>query len=83
MSREIDSAACAAITGLTRETWTAYVRARRPKHSPPPLPVRTIGRTPVWHEDSVRAWSANRPGRGARLDLRAEGRDADVPAATA
>lgn len=61
---------CARIVGVSRDTWTAYVRARRPKHAPPPMPVRTIGRTPVWSEEDVRAWAGARPGRGARLDLR-------------
>lgn len=69
---EITSDACAEIVGVSRDTWTAYVRARRPKHAPPPLPVRTVGRTPVWDEHAVRAWAQARPGRGARLDLTSE-----------
>lgn len=37
-----------------------------------PDPVM-IGRTPTWTREQIDQWQANRPGRGARTDLR--GRD--------
>lgn len=32
-----------------------------------------VGRTPTWTREQIDQWQANRPGRGARTDLR--GRD--------
>ena len=38
------------------------------------LPEPTmVGRTPTWTREQIDQWQANRPGRGARTDLR--GRD--------
>ena len=35
------------------------------------LPEATmVGRTPTWTRAQIDAWQANRPGRGARTDLR-------------
>ncbi|QXC46719.1 MULTISPECIES: helix-turn-helix transcriptional regulator [Rhodococcus erythropolis group] len=61
-------------------TFHAYVnRGHAPK------PVEKIGSTPLWKRSEIVEWARNRPGRGARTDLRKPRRrtnTADTPAAT-
>ncbi|MEE2062213.1 hypothetical protein [Rhodococcus artemisiae] len=46
-------------------TFHAYVnRGHAPK------PVEKIGSTPLWKRSEIVEWARNRPGRGARTDLR-------------
>lgn len=43
-------------------------RNRRANTSRPgdlPAPDETFGRSPVWNEETINEWIANRPGRGA------------------
>lgn len=35
-----------------------------------PKPVEKIGNTPLWKRTEIEKWAENRPGRGARTDLR-------------
>jgi hypothetical protein len=35
-----------------------------------PKPVEKIGNTPLWKRSEIVEWARNRPGRGARTDLR-------------
>lgn len=35
-----------------------------------PKPVEKIGSTPLWKRSDIADWAANRPGRGARTDIR-------------
>jgi excisionase family DNA binding protein len=50
--------------GLSVRTVEAYRRDGR-------LPEATmVGRTPTWTRAQIDAWQANRPGQGARTDLR-------------
>lgn len=35
-----------------------------------PKPVEKIGNTPLWKRGEIVEWAENRPGRGARTDLR-------------
>ncbi len=59
MGREITSGEVVELTGVARKTFSGYVaRGQAPK------PIRHVGRTPVWDEDEIKAWQANRPGRG-------------------
>lgn len=41
-----------------------YLSRRRPKGNPFPLEERRFGATLVWRPETVKAWDANRPGRG-------------------
>lgn len=50
---------------MTARTWRSYV-----SRGQAPEPVRHVGRTPLWDLDQVLAWLADRPGQGARTDLR-------------
>ncbi|MGL5824990.1 MAG: helix-turn-helix transcriptional regulator [Nocardioides sp.] len=59
MGREITSDEAAELAGVARKTFSGYVaRSQAPK------PIRHVGRTPVWDEDEIKVWKANRPGRG-------------------
>ena len=78
MSAPVAADEAARVAGLTRATFTAYVRSRRPKHHPAPLPVARVGSTPVWDPDEVAEWARTRPGRGARLDLGVSDPDGNV-----
>ncbi|MGU3438270.1 helix-turn-helix transcriptional regulator [Actinomycetes bacterium M1A6_2h] len=50
---------------LAAKTWTSYVaRGQAPK------PARHISRTPLYARDEIEEWIDNRPGAGARTDLR-------------
>lgn len=58
---------CAEFCGLARDTWTSYVsRGQAPK----PLPGFDEQRQRRWSAELVREWQANRPGPGARTDLK-------------
>ncbi|EKT82152.1 transcriptional regulator (plasmid) [Rhodococcus opacus] len=35
-----------------------------------PAPVEKIGRTPLWKRSEIIEWAHNRPGQGARTDIR-------------
>jgi predicted DNA-binding transcriptional regulator AlpA len=61
MGREILSDEAAAIAGVERKTWTAYVARKQA-----PAPVRHVGRTPLWDEDEIRSWYAKRPRAGKK-----------------
>lgn len=52
---------------ITARTWRSYVSRGRA-----PQPIRHIGRTPLWDPSQVLEWLQNRPGQGARTDLRAD-----------
>ena len=53
--------------GLSVRTIQAYrLDGRMP-------PATMVGRTPTWTREQIDQWQANRPGQGARTDLR--GRD--------
>lgn len=54
---------CADHWGIKPDTWSGYVTRGQA-----PAPARHVGRTPVWDAETVRTW--NRPGSGARTDLR-------------
>lgn len=46
-------------------TWHSYAhRGQAPKS------VEKIGNTPLWKRSEIVEWAQNRPGRGARTDLR-------------
>lgn len=64
--REVLTAAeCATIAGCAQSTWRAYVaRSQAPK------PTHRVGHSNLWDAAEVRAWAADRPGMGARTDLR-------------
>lgn len=62
----------AGIAGVAPKTWSGYVARGQA-----PAPTRKVGRTPLWDEDEVRRWAANRPGRGSRSTPRARGRAAE------
>lgn len=54
-------------TQMTARSWRSLVsRARAPR------PVRHVGRTPLWDPDEVLAWLKDRPGQGARTDLKGQ-----------
>lgn len=51
---------------IAAKTWTSYVaRGQAPK------PARHISRTPLFAREDIEQWIGNRPGSGARTDLRA------------
>ncbi len=56
--------------GLSVGTITAYDR-----RGYMPEPDATIGRVYGWLPETIDAWQADRPGRGARTDLRERDRD--------
>lgn len=57
--RLLDGAAVAALVGIERTTWTAYVsRGTAPK------PVAKYADTPVWTSGQVTQWLRARPGQG-------------------
>ncbi|OAK53827.1 helix-turn-helix transcriptional regulator [Rhodococcoides kyotonense] len=50
---------------MAPKTWTSYVsRGQAPK------PARHLSRTPLFAREDIEHWIANRPGIGARTDLR-------------
>ena len=67
MSDVLTVAQVAEYLGLSIRTVEAY---RADGRMPEPT---MVGRTPTWTREQIDQWQANRPGRGARTDLR--GRD--------
>lgn len=61
-----NAVAAAESIGLTVDTWTSYVRARRPVGNPPPEHVTLDPETgqKLWELAAVRAWQQSRTGRG-------------------
>ncbi|OAK54003.1 helix-turn-helix transcriptional regulator [Rhodococcoides kyotonense] len=50
---------------ISAKTWSSYVtRGQAPK------PARHLSRTPLFSREDIEQWIANRPGSGARTDLR-------------
>ena len=50
---------------ITSSTWRSYVaRGQAPK------PVRRISNAPLYSRDDIEQWITDRPGSGARTDLR-------------
>lgn len=47
------------------KTWSSYVARRQA-----PAPARRIQRTPLYSRDDIEQWITDRPGSGARTDLR-------------
>ena len=67
MSDPLTVAQVAEYLGLSVRTVETYRNDGR-------MPEQTmVGRTPTWTREQIDQWQANRPGRGARTDLR--GRD--------
>ena len=50
---------------LARSTWRSYVARGQA-----PAPVRYLGREPLYSTHTITQWIEQRPGRGARTDLR-------------
>ena len=67
MSDPLTVAQVAEYLGLSVRTVETY---RNDGRMPEPT---MVGRTPTWTREQIDQWQANRPGRGARTDLR--GRD--------
>ena len=63
----LTTAEAAALAGVRPDTLRHYARSG---HAPTP---RQFGRALMWHKPTVLAWLAERPGRGARTDLRRAG----------
>lgn len=61
----VDTSAAAALARTSAST----IRALVSRELFPP-PQRRVGRTPLWSIPVLEHWLANRPGRGARTDLR-------------
>jgi len=55
---------------ITPSTWSAYTARGQA-----PAPGRYVSRTPLWSAAAIDAWTAQRPGRGARTDRRPRSRD--------
>lgn len=53
------------LIGVSASTLRSYYSTNRM-----PRPDATIGTTPGWTETTIRSWMENRPGPGARTDLR-------------
>ena len=51
---------------LSASTFRGYV-----SRGQAPAPVEWIGRTPLFKRSEIAEWAHNRPGQGARTDLRA------------
>ena len=64
MSDVLTVAQVAEYLGLSIRTVETY---RADGRMPEPT---MVGRTPTWTREQIDAWQANRPGRGARTDLR-------------
>lgn len=61
----LDNTRAATYVGVERNTWTRYqVEGRTP---PPDL---TLGNSPGWLTSTLDAWKTDRPGPGARTDLK-------------
>lgn len=58
----------AEITGISASTLRSYYSSGRM-----PRPDATIGTTPGWTEKTIHEWMDNRPGTGARTDLKKKG----------
>src|SRR5262245_14790215 len=69
----VDLEDIARAAGVNRRTLHTYRFATKTDYNFPE-PVAYIGITPVWTKDQARAWIAQRPGRGARVDMYREGR---------
>jgi predicted DNA-binding transcriptional regulator AlpA len=52
-------------TELSVSTFRGYV-----SRGQAPAPVEKIGRTPLWKRSEIVKWANNRPGQGARTDIR-------------
>lgn len=50
---------------VAASTWRSYVARGQA-----PAPTKRVSTAPLFDEDSVRKWARDRPGRGARTDLR-------------
>lgn len=59
--RWLTRAAAAALAGIQRSTWSAYV-----SRGQAPQPRQHVGSTPLWDKDEVMTWARTRPGRGNR-----------------
>jgi predicted DNA-binding transcriptional regulator AlpA len=70
----LDTAAVAALVGVEPNTVRLYLKRTRRRiadglpvrPSDFPLPDLQVARSPAWYEATVRAWLAERPGRGRR-----------------
>ena len=58
MSDRLTVSDAAALAGVAASTWRAYVA----REQAPPADGRFDGRTPWWHESTVREWMARRLG---------------------
>ena len=67
-SDAIDTLGVAEILEVSRATVRQYLLWRRTDPRGPetdlPAPAAYLGRSPVWSEETIRAWSEGRPGRG-------------------
>lgn len=72
MADLITTEQAAQLAGITPSTWRYYLSRRRSLgRGEIPLPAEYHGRTAMYERAAVVAWTHNRPGRGARSDLRA------------
>ena len=70
----LDTAAVAAMVGVTAATIRLYLKRTRRRIADDlpvrprdfPLPDVQVARSPAWREATIRAWLAERPGRGRR-----------------
>ena len=60
----LDNTEAASLAGVRPATWRKMV-----SDGQAPAPDGRIGASPWWHESTITAWLADRPGRGARTDL--------------
>lgn len=65
MSDLLTVAEAASLAGVRPDTWTSYV-----SRGQAPAPDGRLGSKPWWHRATVEQWIAERPGMGARTDLR-------------
>lgn len=67
-SDAIDTLGVAEILEVSRETVRKYLYWRksdpRGEATDLPAPAAYVGRSPVWSEEVIRAWSEARPGKG-------------------
>ncbi len=71
LGQALTTSQAAALAGIRPDTLRHYATKGL---APAP---RRFGGSLVWHESEIRRWLANRPGRGARTDLR-RGNDTGV-----
>lgn len=78
---KLTAPAVAALLGIAIDTWWGYVtraeRERSAGRDRPSLAPRPDGREPLsnrayWHRSTILAWHRNRPGQGARTDLKGQ-----------